>query len=598
MESTTSRLVMPGTEYNYLFPKPLNRDDTIKSSADVSDTVAFIQETIPKTLSDTRRLVEEVLWNDDLKTFCSKAWHFVYHHIPYKRDKDGVEQVRRPARAWADRLKGGVDCDCYTVFLGSCLFNAGIKFHLRICKYPKVPPETPYWQHIYIVVPKNQNTGYSMNRRDDYIVLDCVKDRFNSEEPYIEFKDFPMRLDYLNGLDSNKDYRVPSSVDAQDLASTNDIDELGELGEWLQTEGLDGKKPKKTKAERKEKRKQFFKKGLKFFNKVLNPATIALRNSVLLAMKVNFLKVASKIRFGYLSDDQASKMGLDMGKFAQLKKIREKVEKIYDKAGGKVENLRKAILNGKGNKDKKVPLSGLFGLSGLYGDPDDDENQILRATTVSGLEEVYGFDGFGELGVAPVAAALAAAATALAPIAKALSSVKGMFAKKGGTEAAEFDSEGDTNAPAPAVTDQMLQETNAETTQENNIQAPEPTSNLVTTSTLPQTTAITSATTTETNVPDAVTEAGETSTTDPPTSKEGFLDKAINLAKKNPLVTTVVAAGLTFGIYKFLTKKTEVVHGFGGINGKKRKKRKAKKGKVNSKKSKPSHSKITAIKLR
>jgi hypothetical protein len=95
MESTTSRLVLPGTEYNYLFPKPLGRDNTIKSSADVSDTVEFIKEIIPKTLADTRRLVEEVLWNDDLKKFCSKAWHFVYHHIPYKRDKDGIEQVRR-----------------------------------------------------------------------------------------------------------------------------------------------------------------------------------------------------------------------------------------------------------------------------------------------------------------------------------------------------------------------------------------------------------------------------------------------------------------------------------------------------------------------
>jgi hypothetical protein len=493
-----------------------------------------------------------------------------------------------------------VDCDCYTVFLGSCLFNAGIKFHLRICKYPKKPPETPYWQHIYLVVPKNQQAGYPMDKRDDYIVLDCVKDRFNSEEPYLEFKDYPMRLDYLNGLDSDKEYRIPSSVDAQDLASTNDIDELGELGDWLQTEGLDGKKPKRTKAEKKERRKQFFKKGLKLFNKVLNPATIALRNSVLLAMKVNFMKVASKIRYGYLSEAQASQMGLDMGKFAHLKKIREKVEKIYDKAGGKIANLRKAILKGKGNKDKKVQLNGLSGLDGLHGDFEDDENMILRATRLSGLEEVY---GFGDFGVLPaVAAPLVAAAAALKPIVNALKSVKGLLPKSKGAEAQEFDNEGDTNEAPPPLTDQMLQETNAETSQENVSQPSEPSSTSVattTTTTSPDSSSLTTSNTTTASETTPATTSNE-STSANTIPKEGLFDKAISLAKKNPVVTTVVAAGLTFGIYKLLTKKPEVIHGLGSIPSKKKKKPKARKGKSRSgtKKPKTRPPKITAIQLR
>ena len=588
MESTTSRLLLPGTEYDYLFPKANNKDDTIKSSADVSDTVEFIKKIIPETIGDTRELVE-LLWDKDLNKFCSKLWHFVYHHIPYKRDKDGIEQVRRPARAWADRLKGGIDCDCYSVFLGSCLFNAGIKFHLRICKYPKVPPEIPYWQHIYIVVPKNQNHGYSMDKRQDYIVLDCVKDRFNAEEPYVEFKDYPMRLDYLNGLDGNS-YKVPSSVDAQDLASTNDIDELGELGNWYQTSGLDGRKPKKTKEERKAKRKQVFKKGLKFFNKVLNPATIALRNSVLLAMKVNFMNVAGRIRYGYLSDAQASQMGLDMGKFSHLKKVREKIEKIYEKAGGNKANLRKAILNGKGNKKHRITLSGLNGFEGLYGD--DAENAILNASSVSGLEEVFGMDGFGEFGVLPIAAgALAAATSVLAPLAKTLKSLKGMF-KKGGGQSQDFDSDAEANDQATQVTDKMLTEASQETTQENTSQPSEPsaTTEVTTDNSTPTTT------TTETISAETSTPVTTTSTSSNTTPQASILDKAIDLAKKNPVITTVVAAGLTVGIYRLLSKP-QPIHGLAGIN-KKKKKGKGKPKKQQISKAKSAHLKITPVVLR
>ena len=612
MESTSSRLILAGTAYDYLFPKPLYKDETIKGSADVSDTVTFIQGLIPKTLSDTRKLVEELLWEKELKKFCSKAWHFAYHHIPYKRDEDGVEQVRRPARAWADRHKGGIDCDCYSVFLGSCLFNAGIKFHLRITKYPKKAPETPYWQHIYLVVPKDQNPGYTINNRDDYWVLDCVKDRFNSEEPYLEFKDYPMRLDYLNGLDSEKQYRVPQNVDAQDLASTNDIDELGELGQWLQTEDL-GRGPKKTKAERKVKRKQFFKKGFRVFNRFLNPATVALRNSVLLAMKVNFLKIASKIRYGYFSDAQAKQKGLHAEKFSHLKKIKEKVEKIYEKAGGKKENFRKAILKGHGNKDKAVPMNGLEGGEELFGDPEDDENMILDAQGIEGLEEVY---GLGDLGAVTLAAGLAASTAILTPIAAALSKVKGMFPKNAGAQGKEFDSEQDASGAAPASMTSNLFSTLKSSV---NTALPQKLQTSYTGHNMPiikgsmkydlpaeqeqadegeqEDTSLSAATNRKAKKVAPPQELDTTIQKDNAQEPNGF-GKAVDFAKKNLAVTALLAGALSFGLYKLATLK-KAATGLSGFSSKRKKNRKGKgKSKAPSKRKRVTHKKILSVKLR
>lgn len=74
---------------------------------------------------------------------------------------------------------------------------------------------------------------------------------------------------------------------------------------------------------------------VKTVNRYLNPATILLRNGFLLAMKVNLMKVAERLRFGYLSDAEAQKRGMSMSGFAKLKEAISKADKIYELAGGK-----------------------------------------------------------------------------------------------------------------------------------------------------------------------------------------------------------------------------------------------------------------------
>jgi hypothetical protein len=51
---------------------------------------------------------------------------------------------------------------------------------------------------VYPIVLRNENAD--LNDRDDYIVIDCVKDNYDEEQPFLECKDYDMQLDYLDGI--------------------------------------------------------------------------------------------------------------------------------------------------------------------------------------------------------------------------------------------------------------------------------------------------------------------------------------------------------------------------------------------------------------
>ncbi len=410
MEATKKRKIKSGEEYDHLFPKPLFLDPTIKKGATVNDTVRFIPQVVRETLSQTSKLAP-LLKGSNVYETCKNIWEFVYHHIAYKKDEDGKEQIRSPARGWHDRFHG-IDCDCYTVFISSILSNLKIKHKLRITKYSQ-----DHFQHIYPIVP---TTG------GNYITVDCVVDRFNYEEPYTEKQDTKMELEYLNGVPST------NSVDVQDLMGWEEL-EGGDLGKiklfkkMSQPPGSEGDTSKKGKL------KNLLHKGLHITNR-LNPATTLIREGVLISMKLNLFKVAQRLKYAYLSEDDARKKEMDMDKFAKLKKVKEKLEKIFYDAGGKPENLKKAILTGKGNSKGKHDVNGLGYI------PDDmsgmDEN--TPSSTLLGLD-IYESEGFGELGSATAAAASITAATGIiGAIAGLLKGVGNMFPKKS-KEGADFE---------------------------------------------------------------------------------------------------------------------------------------------------------------
>ena len=393
MEANHKRQIKSGAEFNHLFPKPIGEEVEIKRDADVSATVAFIPQVILETLGDTSRIAK-LLKGDTLNETCENIWHFVYNHIQYAKDKDGVEQIRRPARAWHDRTRG-VDCDCYTVFISSILTNLNIPHIYRITKYKN----RNYFQHIYPIVP----TGDA-----SYITIDCVVNEYDYEEPFTEKKDTTMKLHYLNGIDTNQNQSLMTTeenVDTHDLMSTDDFDDLGKINLMKLKDGA--------------------KKVLHVVNRV-NPATGLLRVGVLASMKLNLMKIAGRIRYAYLTDEQAQAKGLDMQKIQKLRSILKKLEDVFYSGGGKKENLKKAILTGKGNKDHEVNGLGMVADSNFY-----DEDTPL-SVLLSGIYEEEIMDGLGSLGEPATGTAIAAASSAMALIAGLIKQIGGL--KKDGKD--------------------------------------------------------------------------------------------------------------------------------------------------------------------
>jgi hypothetical protein len=412
MEATHKRSIKNGFAYDRLFPRAQGDVYTVRKNASLEDTVAFIPKVVHKHLHQTKAIAAK-LKGSSLYDSCSNIWHFVYNHIQYEKDKQGFEQIRSPARAWHDRREG-VDCDCYSVFISTILLNLGVPHILRITRYRQ-----PYFQHIYPVVPAPSGE----------IIIDCVANQFDYEVPYSAKKDFPMDLQFLNGFDD------PDSIGDTDDIPEGYTGELGDLGKF--------------------RLKVNFKKVLHAVNK-FNPATVLLRNGLLAAMKLNMGGVANKLRWSYLTPAQAAAKGITAEKLAKLTKVRNSLEKIFFGAGGQLKNLKKAMLKGKGNKDKAV-IAGLGSLD--FGDID---RMGVNTPLVELLgPDIYysenertfqGFDGFGELGEPVTLASMGAASGVIMKLVSALKKIGSLFGGKGqggsDGQSAEEGTGQDTNSDA------------------------------------------------------------------------------------------------------------------------------------------------------
>lgn len=466
MEASKHRILADGKEFDNLFPKPDHTDTSKKENASVRDTVQLIKETVPQTKWHTAKIAP-LLKGKDLKETCNNIWHFVYQHIQYKPDKTGIEQVRSPRRTWFERVKG-VDCDCYSEFISTVLCNLGIPHKLRITMYT---PDRG-WQHIYPVVPIDGRLNYPLEDHSQYIVIDCVKDDFDAEQPYLEYKDYNMELQFLDGVNEDDDgtvnegYELPElsgSIDMRDLA-TSDREELGNLfkniGKGFQnvvnqvkhsvnvnaanlkhSAEVNAANAKKAVKAGIKKAGEVVKEGVHVINRYVNPATIALRNGFLLAMKENLMNASGRIKYAYLTDEQASKMDINLGNLRNLRSVKDKVEDIYYTMGGEKSVLKKAILEGRGNKGNAVPVSGLEGLGEVYADM--QEYQMMNPT----------IHGVGELGE-PIS--IAAAAATIATLVAAIKSCGNLF-KGGSKQAKDFESQNpDPDDPSSAADNAAL----------------------------------------------------------------------------------------------------------------------------------------------
>lgn len=211
------RPIKNGLEYNKYFPKPDERDRVIIEDGEVEQTVDLMKRVVWKYLDDTKQIASVLKGSTNDQT-CDNIWNFLFHHIQYRLDKKGVEQLRRPARSWYER-KEGIDCDCFSIFISSILTNLGIKHSFRITKYSK-----DVYQHVYVIVPVGNHTH----------IIDPVLSQANYEKPYTEKKDFSMSLDGIN-------VAVLSGTVEQDLydvVMATDLEGLG-LGSMDEQQEMD-----------------------------------------------------------------------------------------------------------------------------------------------------------------------------------------------------------------------------------------------------------------------------------------------------------------------------------------------------------------------
>ena len=217
--SSGYRTIKDGSRFNPNFPPPDERDRIIIDDGEVTDTVELMEKVVWKYLDDTKRIAPLLMRPSTLET-CQAIWEFIYNYIQYKLDKRGLEQLRRPARSWAERSTG-VDCDCMSIFASSILTNLKIPHSFRITKYNQ-----DSWQHVYVIVPiKGEN---------NYCVIDAVVSEFNYEKKYTDKMDYIMNLKGINvavlsGVSSNDHYDAVMATSLSGIGATTNQSDLDKL---------------------------------------------------------------------------------------------------------------------------------------------------------------------------------------------------------------------------------------------------------------------------------------------------------------------------------------------------------------------------------
>lgn len=146
-----------------------------------------------------------------------------------------------------------------------------------------------------------------------------------------------------------------------------------------------------------------------------NPSTIAIRTGLLLSMKTNYLKVAEKLRFAFLSTAEAKEIGIRPVQHQSLQKILQRLQRIYYSAGGNTDNLKTAILEGRGNQDGRMQR--------LSGTPQEIPYNIFRPLKWNLGPELYAGEGLNGSEEISTAKAMSAAAETMNALVAVLKSV-------------------------------------------------------------------------------------------------------------------------------------------------------------------------------
>jgi hypothetical protein len=185
MRSGRTQVQSIPAELRALFPKPENRTVTRLENAETMDVFHLIPDKVRRDSWQVRRFVQHLRnTHSSTREQLKACFDFIMRYIAYAEDKAGTDQLKSPARLVADQIG---DCDCYTVFLSSCMLELGVPHVVRMTGYHNTGAD---FSHVYVVA---EVAG-------ERITLDPVMERFNAEYPFRNKLDYDMRLQELNGL--------------------------------------------------------------------------------------------------------------------------------------------------------------------------------------------------------------------------------------------------------------------------------------------------------------------------------------------------------------------------------------------------------------
>lgn len=121
---------------------PTGSATVVKKNATVKDTVKLINEISTAHAHEVKELALYLKGNT-IKQTCENIWNHV-RKFTYREDKEGVEQLRTPARSFHE---GVMDCDCATLYISAILKNLSIPHVYRVVAWE----EKEKWAHIYPV---------------------------------------------------------------------------------------------------------------------------------------------------------------------------------------------------------------------------------------------------------------------------------------------------------------------------------------------------------------------------------------------------------------------------------------------------------------
>ena len=150
---------------NYdVFFKPAANKNSLKGFG-LADTKKLIADICRNHYKECAAIARHLKAETKLQS-AFNLWHWLHYNIRYEYDREGREEVRTPARVWADRHRG-VDCDCLSVLAWCVLKCMGYNPAFELAAFRNKPA----YSHIYINL--------------DGIVIDRVWYVFNSRPPFI-----------------------------------------------------------------------------------------------------------------------------------------------------------------------------------------------------------------------------------------------------------------------------------------------------------------------------------------------------------------------------------------------------------------------------